>query len=87
MTSPKTGTILSNGGAAPLPAFPDYILIGRSVMAKISPYHTDSPEYPPKHREVHHDHDDCSEGKKIESKHRKPGTGYKPRCSECQRLG
>jgi hypothetical protein len=42
-------------------------------MAKIKPYHTDSPEYPPKHREVHHDHDDCHDGKAIKSSHRKDG--------------
>jgi hypothetical protein len=56
-------------------------------MAKVSPYHTDSPEYPPKHRNVYHDHDDCPDGKKIESKHRKSGTGNKPRCDECIKLG
>jgi Mn-dependent DtxR family transcriptional regulator len=56
-------------------------------MAKVSPYHTDSPEYPPKHRNVYHDHDDCPDGKKIESKHRKSGTGNKLRCDECIKLG
>jgi hypothetical protein len=34
-------------------------------MAKVSPYHTNETEYPPEHRNVHHDHDDCAEGKKI----------------------
>lgn len=52
-------------------------------MAKVAPYHTDSPEYPPQNREVHHDHDDCYEGKKIKSEHRKNGTGGKPRCKVC----
>ena len=28
-------------------------------MGKVSPYHTNSTEYPPQHRNVHHDHDDC----------------------------
>jgi hypothetical protein len=53
-------------------------------MAK---YHTNSKEEPPKHREVHHDHENCFEGKKIESKHREDGDGGKPRCKECIRLG
>ena len=56
-------------------------------MAKVAAYHTNSTEYPPKNREVHHDHDDCYEGKKIESKHKVQGSGGKPRCSECIRLG
>ena len=29
-------------------------------MAKVAPYHTNSPEYPPTHRNVYHDHR-CSE--------------------------
>jgi hypothetical protein len=56
-------------------------------MAKVSPYHTNSLEEPPKNREVHHDHDDCFEGKKIEKKHLEKGTGGKPRCKECIKLG
>jgi hypothetical protein len=56
-------------------------------MAKVSPYHTNSPEYLPKHREDYHDHDNCPDGKKIESKHRLSGTGEKPRCKECVKLG
>lgn len=39
-------------------------------MAKVSPYHTNSPEYPPQHREVHHDHDDCPDGRRIKPQHR-----------------
>ena len=50
-------------------------------------YHTNSQEYPPKNREVHHDHLDCFEGKKIEKKHRVDGTGGKPKCKECAKLG
>jgi hypothetical protein len=56
-------------------------------MAKVAAYHTDSEEYPPKHREVYHDRDDCPDGKRIQAKHRKTGTGGKPRCKECIRLG
>ena len=56
-------------------------------MAKVAAYHTNSPEYPPEHREVYHDHDDCFEGKKIKPEHREPGTGGKQRCKVCIRLG
>ena len=43
-------------------------------MAK---YHTNSTEYPPSHRNVHHDHEDCKDGKRILPKHRVDGTGNK----------
>jgi hypothetical protein len=56
-------------------------------MAKVAAYHTDSEEYLPKHREVYHDHDDCEDGKRIQAKHRKPGTGGKERCKVCIKLG
>jgi hypothetical protein len=56
-------------------------------MAKVGPYHTTSTEYPPEHRNVHHDHDDCKDGKQIKSGHRINGTGGKPLCKECVRLG
>jgi hypothetical protein len=49
-------------------------------------FHTDSPEYPPKHREVHHDNENCYEGKKILPEHREPGTGGKPLCEVCEEL-
>ncbi len=56
-------------------------------MSKVSPYHTNSTEYPPTHRNVYHDHDDCRYGKEIKSQHRESGTGGKDRCSECSKLG
>jgi len=56
-------------------------------MAKVAPYHTNSLEYPPDHRKVHHDHDDCHDGKIIKPQHRMSETGSKPRCKECSRLG
>jgi len=56
-------------------------------MAKVPAYHTNSPEYPPKHREVYHDHDNCPDGKRIQAKHRENGTGGKLRCDECKKLG
>jgi hypothetical protein len=56
-------------------------------MAKVATYHTDSPEYPPEHREVYHDHDDCHDGKAIKAWHRKSGDGGKKRCKVCIKLG
>ena len=56
-------------------------------MAKVSSYHTNSMEYPPKHREVYHLHDDCQDGKRIKPEHRLSGTGNKKPCKECVRLG
>ena len=56
-------------------------------MAKVAPYHTNSPEYPPEHRNVHHDHDNCPYGKRILPHQLVKGTGGKPLCQECVRLG
>jgi hypothetical protein len=56
-------------------------------MSKVPAYHTNSLEYPPEHRNVYHDHDDCFEGKKIQQKHRENGTGGKDLCKECKKLG
>jgi len=56
-------------------------------MAKVLAYHTNSLEYPPEHRNVHHDHDDCPDGKRIQRIHRESGTGGKPRCKECIKKG
>jgi hypothetical protein len=55
-------------------------------MAKDAPYHTNSPEYPSKHREVHHDHNNCPDGKRIKPEHRVPNVGGKPLCKECAQL-
>jgi hypothetical protein len=56
-------------------------------MGTVAAFHTDSPEYPPTHREVYHDRDDCPDGKRIKREHRKTGTGNKKRCKECIKLG
>lgn len=56
-------------------------------MSKIAPYYTNSMEYPPLHRKVYHDHDDCPDGKRILLRHRENGTGSRPRCDECKKLG
>jgi hypothetical protein len=46
-------------------------------------YHTDSPEYSPAIREVHHNNNDCENGKQILERHREEGTGNKPLCKDC----
>jgi hypothetical protein len=56
-------------------------------MAKIRAYHTNTLEYPPEHRNVHHDHDDCHDGKNIKPEHKLQGDGGKPRCKVCIGLG
>lgn len=55
-------------------------------MTTVSPYHTDSPEYPPKHHEVYHDKDTCPDGKRIKPEHRKLGAGNKNHCLECNKV-
>jgi hypothetical protein len=56
-------------------------------MGKVAAYHTTSPEEPPKHREVYHDHDDCHDGKAIKPRNIEKGTGGKLRCKVCISLG
>ena len=55
-------------------------------MPKVEAFHTNSPEYPPSHREVFHDNSLCADGKRIEFRHRVSGEGNRPRCDECNRL-
>jgi hypothetical protein len=56
-------------------------------MAKVPAFHTNSPEYPPTHRNVFHDQSECGYGKEIQLRHRVDGEGNRPRCDECIRLG
>jgi hypothetical protein len=56
-------------------------------MAKVPSYHTTSPEYPPEHRNVYHDHSDCQTGKQIKPQHKVSGTANRPRCADCKKLG
>ena len=46
-------------------------------------YHTKSPEYGPKNREVYHNNNNCSEEEKIKKDDREPGTDGRPLCKEC----
>jgi hypothetical protein len=55
-------------------------------MPQVYPFHTNSPEYPPAHRNVHHDNSLCPDGKRIKPWHRVAGTGSRPRCFECANL-
>ena len=56
------------------------------TMAKVAAYHTNSPEYPPKHREVYHDKDTCPDGRRIKPEHKEQGTGNKKHCFECDKV-
>ncbi len=55
--------------------------------SRVLPFHTNTEEYPPTHREVYHDHDDCHYGREIKPEHREEGDGGRPRCSLCTDLG
>lgn len=47
---------------------------------KTSPFHSAK-------QTVHHNNTSCTEGNNIEHINRRPGTGGKPLCAHCQRLG
>jgi hypothetical protein len=55
-------------------------------MPDESPFHTDSREYPPTHRNVYHDNSLCDHGKAIKQEHRVPGTGGRSQCDRCSTL-
>ena len=55
-------------------------------MVTINPFHTDSHEYPPEHRNVYHNKESCPDGKRIKREHRIPGTDNRPRCKECDKI-
>lgn len=55
-------------------------------MATVPPFHTNSPEYPPRHRRVYHDKDTCPDGKRILTQDRESGTGGKKHCRECDKV-
>jgi hypothetical protein len=54
---------------------------------KVRAYHSTSPEDMQRQRYVHHDHDDCPDGKRIKSYNKREGDGGFPRCDECIKLG
>jgi hypothetical protein len=49
-------------------------------------FHTTIPEHGAGHRDVYHDNNGCSDGKRIKPEHRVPGTGGRRRCDECASL-
>src|SRR5205807_10073458 len=52
----------------------------RYRVAKVAPYYTITPESgEPRHRDVYHDHDNCSEGQRILPKHTVRGMGGHPK--------
>jgi hypothetical protein len=61
-------------------------LSGVAAMTRVPAFHTNSQEYPPKHREVYHDKDTCPDGKRIQPQHRESGTGGKQHCKECDKV-
>lgn len=49
-------------------------------MAKTSAFHSIK-------QPVHHDNTSCTEGNNIEKENRRAGTGGKPLCTHCAKLG
>jgi hypothetical protein len=52
-------------------------------VARVSPYYSISPEDP----EVHHNHDDCEDGKRILAHNKRYGTDNRRLCEVCDGLG
>ena len=50
---------------------------------KVQPFHSKRES----DRKVYHDDTRCTEGNNIESYNRVPGTGGRPKCEHCKRLG
>jgi hypothetical protein len=53
---------------------------------KVNPYHTVTPENRPGHRDVYHDQNTCSDGKRILSQNKRSGTDGRLKCDECKTL-
>ncbi len=62
--------------------------VGRSdgELSYETPFHTESTEYPPTHRNVYHDNSLCEYGKEIKPEHRVSGSGGRVRCDRCSSL-
>jgi hypothetical protein len=56
------------------------------VLSSVPPFHTNQDEYPGEHRNVYHDHSECSYAQAIRPEHRIEGTDGRPRCTQCERL-
>ena len=56
-------------------------------MAKVLPYHTTTPESgEPGRRDVYHDNNACSDGRRILPQNKVAGTGGRNKCDECKTL-
>ena len=55
-------------------------------MPHAAPIHTNSPEYPPSHRNVYHDSSACGFRNDIKQEHRISGEGGRPPCDRCKTL-
>lgn len=53
---------------------------------KVNPFHTNNPEEGQGHRDVYHDNNQCSDGKRILPANKVSGTGNRPKCDECKTL-
>jgi hypothetical protein len=57
-------------------------------MSVVPPFHTNSPEYPPSHRNVYHDRSECRYGQEIKRDGNDvAGSAGRPRCDECKTYG
>jgi hypothetical protein len=56
------------------------------VLASVPSFHTNQDEYSSAHRNVYHDHAECSYAQAIKPEHRLEGTDGRPRCAQCERL-
>jgi hypothetical protein len=52
-------------------------------VARVSAYYSISPEDP----QVHHNHDDCEDGKRILPQNRRDGTNGYRLCEVCEKKG
>lgn len=55
---------------------------GGVTMAKVAAFHSKLSG-----TSVYHDNNQCTEGNNIEAKNRASGTGGRPKCDHCKRLG
>ena len=53
-------------------------------MTKVSPFHTDSTDYPDEERRVYHDQSECGYGQRVKRDGNDiPGTDGRDLCSRC----
>lgn len=86
---PDNGLSRAGGGEQSPPRGPDIatptfevinLLTEPNKMAKRNEWHSIK-------QSVHHNDSNCNTGNNIEQENRRSGTGGKPLCTECRRLG